>query len=815
MTFPPEVASFMALADTKEQSQPPGNLAPQNPEGSHSSSPGDSQRASPIMEQEEIVQGDSPRPSQDTVTSRPSTSPVGAPDSRPSIESTTLVSPVSPPQPDHTQLTPALLPHARLSIPHSTVFPNQSGRDVLCFIVAVTVRPPNSTTPLSWTVGKTFSAFMELDTRAQERSGKGRKEWKRMVSPLPEGKAWKDFAPSKIDQRKAALEAYLQSLLVAPVSDKSDLCTFLSTDVVQAKTNKLRKEGYLTKKGKNFGGWKTRYFVLEGPVMKYYESRGGAFLGSIQIVGAQIGRQNRSPDASDDRNFRHAFLIIEANGKKDSSQNRHVLCASSDLERDSWIDMLVRQVDPDLTPPTPAPQNGPPNPMSAGLGHQRRRSAIRKGSKDVIVTSAQPMSQLPDANAKFISGAPLPSVINLMESQRLQHAPSNSSISSQAQQSGTSQPAAAPPTVHLTPASVASTTDLLLPSEPTPKPLKRQSAMPVRQSFSPAYLTKLSSDGVSSVPGYNTDRERDRKAKSGRFWGFGKTPEKGTARPVFGVPLADSISIASVAGLPAIVFRCIEYLEAKHADQEEGIYRLSGSSAVIKGLKERFNQEGDVNLLQIDERWDPHAIAGLLKTYLRELPTSLLTRTLHMRFLAVIGENDRAQTTYANARPGRLHCPRYRAVSLGCRVAAGKLHPPEGVYGTLNSYRQELGRQQDDITQHWHRVQSDTGNPRGHLLRTGLPLWCHLRRRGRGRAAVGRGNSDCAGGIRVARRHEHQPRRPFGPEEQAQLGAVPRVRRGNDARFRRTGIRPVGRGLAVRAESRRSRERAYERSEQR
>jgi RalA-binding protein 1 len=41
--------------------------------------------------------------------------------------------------------------------------------------------------------------------------------------------------------------------------------------------------------------------------------------------------------------------------------------------------------------------------------------------------------------------------------------------------------------------------------------------------------------------------------------------------------------------LPAIVFRCIEYLEAKKAAEEEGIYRLSGSSAVIKALKDRFN----------------------------------------------------------------------------------------------------------------------------------------------------------------------------------------------------------------------------------
>jgi hypothetical protein len=60
-------------------------------------------------------------------------------------------------------------------------------------------------------------------------------------------------------------------------------------------------------------------------------------------------------------------------------------------------------------------------------------------------------------------------------------------------------------------------------------------------------------------------------------------------RAVFGVPLDESLDVAQICNLPAIIFRAIQYLEAKEADQEEGIYRLSGSSAVIKSLKDRFN----------------------------------------------------------------------------------------------------------------------------------------------------------------------------------------------------------------------------------
>lgn len=148
--------------------------------------------------------------------------------------------------------------------------------------------------------------------------------------------------------------------------------------------------------------------------------------------------------------------------------------------------------------------------------------------------------------------------------------------------------------------------------------------------------------GKDATPEQPSVAERREKAKSRTFWGFGRQhADKPNVpvhvpRAVFGVGLEESLDVAQIASLPAIVFRCIQYLEAKKADQEEGIYRLSGSSAVIKSLKDRFNMEGDLDLLASDEYWDPHAIAGLLKTFLRELPASILTRDLHLRFLAVI-----------------------------------------------------------------------------------------------------------------------------------------------------------------------------------
>jgi RalA-binding protein 1 len=115
-------------------------------------------------------------------------------------------------------------------------------------------------------------------------------------------------------------------------------------------------------------------------------------------------------------------------------------------------------------------------------------------------------------------------------------------------------------------------------------------------------------------------------------------------KQVFGVPLQQALLVKSIANLPTPVFRCITYLEAHHAEKEEGIYRIGGSQSVMNRLKERFNTgefttfrlclkttlicvslaDGDIDLLANDEHWDIHAIAGLLKWYFRDLPVSVL-----------------------------------------------------------------------------------------------------------------------------------------------------------------------------------------------
>lgn len=58
---------------------------------------------------------------------------------------------------------------------------------------------------------------------------------------------------------QAALDLYFHSLVEAPFKKKDDVCMFFSTGVVRSELQPVHhigyKEGYLTKRSKNFGGW--------------------------------------------------------------------------------------------------------------------------------------------------------------------------------------------------------------------------------------------------------------------------------------------------------------------------------------------------------------------------------------------------------------------------------------------------------------------------------------------------------------------------------------------------------------------------------
>lgn len=325
-------------------------------------------------------------------------------------------------------LLPHDLPYTHVTVTNSSIRPNDRGKDVLSFVVMVD--PGNQKE--SYLIEKLYSDVLGLDQRIRARYGKS---IHKKIPHLPDGKLWRDHAPSKVDQRKAVLEQYVQALINLPVKNNDEVIAFLTSDVIK-ETNKpvVRdgyKEGYLTKRGKNFGGWKTRFFVLQGPQLEYYESRGGQHLGTIAVTGAQIGRQHRPADrreTEEEGEYRHAFLIIEPK-KITGGSHRHVLCAESDSERDSWVEILVRYVsgvyDEHASPqsglyvststtgqtPSSQPRSSTSSnaPVDLSSPYRDRRQGQRAMSKDDInVSSAVPLSQLPPdpSNAKLFQATP-------------------------------------------------------------------------------------------------------------------------------------------------------------------------------------------------------------------------------------------------------------------------------------------------------------------------------------------------------------------------------------------------------------------------
>ncbi|QQK41756.1 Rho GTPase activator (Bem3), putative [Penicillium digitatum] len=530
-----------------------------------------------------------------------------------------------------------------------------------------------------WRVEKVIGALPQLDQKVRQSSP--------FAGKLPDKSIFSGHSPAKVDLRRAALNAYFDRLLENPMDEIAALaiCQFLTSDAIEPRDDetslvkglaqtgsdmprgpdgKPQKEGYLTKRGKNFGGWKARYFVLDGPELKYYESPGGPYMGTIKLHHAQIGKQspksteNASPPGGEedsDNQYRHAFLILEPKKKDSSALVRHVLCAESDEERDAWVNALMEFVE---------------NASSENEGRGRASSKSKPQSQDE--SQKQPLSGA-EAKSKIFNG-----------SRRF-----GRGVDSPDQELGVFvQGFSFENAVKADPPTIGSTLEQAPRSPRPPTALLTEfrdmnMSSPDHTTQSPRLISRPTNGTViQDVEAWGNKPKTTTKEKKRSIWGFrsrssfdltsqassdaqaaGNNVERADpVRPVFGIPLAEAVQDCGLPGidmeLPAVVYRCIEYLHAKEAALEEGIFRLSGSNVVIKALKERFNTEGDVDFVSGDQYYDIHAVASLFKQYLRELPTTVLTRELHLDFLRVLELDDRQKKVVAfNSLVHRLPRP--------------------------------------------------------------------------------------------------------------------------------------------------------------
>ncbi|XP_034444806.1 unconventional myosin-IXAa-like isoform X2 [Hippoglossus hippoglossus] len=91
--------------------------------------------------------------------------------------------------------------------------------------------------------------------------------------------------------------------------------------------------------------------------------------------------------------------------------------------------------------------------------------------------------------------------------------------------------------------------------------------------------------------------------------------------------------------VPHLVEKLINYIEM-HGLYTEGIYRKSGSTNKIKEL--RLGLDTDVNSVNLDD-YNIHVIASVLKQWLRDLPSPLMTFELYEEFLRAMGQPDKRE----------------------------------------------------------------------------------------------------------------------------------------------------------------------------
>lgn len=88
--------------------------------------------------------------------------------------------------------------------------------------------------------------------------------------------------------------------------------------------------------------------------------------------------------------------------------------------------------------------------------------------------------------------------------------------------------------------------------------------------------------------------------------------------------------------MPALPWRCIDYLNAKGIESE-GIYRVPGSTREVEHWEMRFDTEYDIDLLGPDiPIYDINTVASVFKNWLRNLPDEIVPTTVQNEVIKAV-----------------------------------------------------------------------------------------------------------------------------------------------------------------------------------
>jgi len=116
----------------------------------------------------------------------------------------------------------------------------------------------------------------------------------------------------------------------------------------------------------------------------------------------------------------------------------------------------------------------------------------------------------------------------------------------------------------------------------------------------------------------------------------------GAGKQVYGVSLEKVMARKSQRGkIPHIITKAVEFIDQNGLDVQ-GIFRISGAASSLSKYKDELDRGLCINF---DDCGDPHVVAGLLKSYFRELPEPVIPFDLFENFMSINLESSTEQIT--------------------------------------------------------------------------------------------------------------------------------------------------------------------------
>ncbi|WFD45322.1 Rho GTPase activating protein [Malassezia psittaci] len=452
-----------------------------------------------------------------------------------------------------------------------------SSADTLAFHLLV--KPSGQETPRAYMIEKTYADLMQVVDRLRSRAANQAEvtHWlsqMQLDSELFERKT----TPWRILERNSAIESWIHTFQKLPVWADEILVQFFSSNVVidasvpeaSPTLGPSLRHAYFLVKRTNISVWEWRGCSLH-PNMLYLQSPGNAASPFfVQLPHARIRRLYEEPAR---HRAQESGLRCAMVTLQPSGGNTVTIAMESTEECNEWLQALLLQ------------------------SHEAQDPIVRP------FRTPEPQ----------VRAADLPSTPRIMPNATT---PRTDSTASPIDRSDSTSPG--------------------LGLEPR-----------LRHGISGLFRTSLVSDHPHTYPAQAHDRRR--------FWhgllGMGQPQVNFPLEPnslssssevgVFGVPLRIAVqefglpvdASGTLSAIPALVKRCVDHLERTHGIEEEGIYRVSGSSSAVKALADCFTTMHDVDLEADNTKIgsltsDPHNLSSLLKMYLRALPENLCATIL-------------------------------------------------------------------------------------------------------------------------------------------------------------------------------------------